>query len=115
MKRITLTLLSIFLITPCFANIHIQSGAVEAVIKQKISGADAQVAALSEYNAQIKNAGGQNAGIPASGIWQVCTKAGWDISKPDGQSKCQDFGNTLMMIVLKWNVSVHLMKNIEIF
>lgn len=96
MKRITLTLLSIFLITPCFANIHIMRETVEAVIKQKISGADAQVAALSEYNAQIKNAGGQNAGIPADGIWQVCTKAGWDISKPDGESKCRDFGNTLM-------------------
>ncbi|MCQ2599441.1 MAG: hypothetical protein MJ187_03640 [Alphaproteobacteria bacterium] len=96
MKRITLALLSVFLITPCFANIHISSNGVEITVKQKISGADAQVAALAEYNAQIKNAGGTNAGIPASGVWQVCKAAGWDITKPDGESKCQDFVNALM-------------------
>lgn len=96
MKRMTLALLSVFLITPCFANIHISSNGVEITVKQKISGADAQVAALAEYNAQIKNAGGQNAGIPAAGVWQVCKAAGWDITKPDGESRCQDFVNALM-------------------
>ena len=94
MKRITCALLSLFMITPCFANIHIRSEAVESVIKQKIPGQDAQVAALAEYNAQVKKA--NNAGIPASGIWQVCKAAGWNTQTADGEAKCRDFGNTLM-------------------
>lgn len=95
MKRITWALLSLFMFTPCFANIHIRSESVESVIKQKISDTDAQVAALAEYNAQVENVG-RNNGIPAAGIWQVCKAAGWDINTPDGESKCRDFGNTLM-------------------
>lgn len=102
MKKLICALLSVFLITPCMANIHIRSEAVEAVIKQKISNPDTQVAALAEYNAQIKNAGGKNAGVPAAGIWSVCTAAGWDIKTADGKSKCTDFGNTLMKYAT-WN------------
>ena len=104
MKRLICALLSPFLITPCLGsvNIHIKSEAVETVIKQKISGADAQIAALAEYNAQIKNAGGKNAGVPAQGIWSVCTAAGWDITKADGKSKCRDFSSTLMRYAT-WN------------
>lgn len=102
MKKLVCALLSVFLITPCMANIHIRSEAVEAVIKQKISNPDAQVAALAEYNAQIKNAGGKNAGVPAAGIWSVCTAAGWNIKTADGKSKCTDFGNTLMKYAT-WN------------
>ena len=95
MKRIAPALLSVFIITPCMANIHIRSEVVETVIKQKISDADAQIAALAEYNAQVKNAGGTS-GIPAAGIWSVCTAAGWDTKTTDGKTKCTDFGNTLM-------------------
>lgn len=102
MKKLICALLSVLLITPCMANIHIRSEAVEAVIKQKISNLDAQVAALAEYNAQIKNAGGKNAGVPAAGIWSVCTAAGWDIKTVDGKSKCTDFGNALMKYA-NWN------------
>ena len=94
MKRITCALLSLFIITPCFANIHIHSEIVESVITQKIPDRDAQVAAAAEYNAQVKKA--NNAGIPASGIWQVCKAAGWDTQTADGETKCRDFGNTLM-------------------
>ena len=94
MKKITCALLSLFMITPCFANIHIRSEAVESVIKQKIPGQDAQVAAAAEYNAHVKKA--NNAGIPASGIWQVCKAVGWNTQTADGEAKCRDFGNTLM-------------------
>lgn len=76
------------------ANIHIYSGTVETVVKQKFTGTDAQIAAVAEYNAQVEKA--NNAGMPASGIWSVCKAGGWDITKPDGESKCRDFGNTLL-------------------
>ena len=95
MKRLICAFLSVFLITPCMANIHIRSEVVESVIKEKIDGTDAQVAALSEYNAQIKKAGGKN-GIPAAGVWSVCKAAGRDIKAKDGELKCRDFGNTLL-------------------
>lgn len=95
MKQIICALLSIFLITPCMANIHIHSEIVEAVIKQKIDGTDAQIAALTEYNAQIKNAGGKDAGVPAAGIWSVCKAIGWNSNTTEGKSKCNDFRNTL--------------------
>ncbi len=94
MKKITFVLLSMLLITPCTANIHIYSETVKTVVKQKFTTPDAQVAAVAEYNAQVKKA--NNAGIPASGIWSVCKAGGWDITKPDGESKCRDFGNTLL-------------------
>ena len=94
MRKITFVLLSMFLITPCTANIHVYSETVKTVVKQKFITPDAQVAAVAEYNAQVKKA--NNAGIPASGIWSVCKAGGWDITKPDGESKCRDFGNTLL-------------------
>ncbi len=101
MKKLFAVLFSILCILPCMANIHIRSEAVETVIKQKITDTDAQIAALAEYIAQIKNAG-TNAGIPASGVWSVCVAAGWDIKTQEGKSKCVDFGNALIKYA-NWN------------
>ena len=96
MKKLICALLSIFVITPCLANIHINSTAVTDAIAKHFPDPDARNAAHAEYNAQIKNAGGEHAGIPASGVWQVCKAAGLDITKYDGESKCRAFDDELI-------------------
>ena len=93
MKKIALTLLSLFLITPCLANIHINPSTVESVVKEFVP-ADKVVSVISEYNNQLKASNG--AGISAQALWDICTIAGWDIKQPNGKSQCQKFVNTMV-------------------
>ncbi len=93
MKKIALTLLSLFFITPCLANIHINPSTVESVVKEFVP-AEKQFSVISEYNNQIKQSNGT--GISAQKLWNICAIAGWDIKKSDGKSQCQKFVNTLV-------------------
>lgn len=93
MKKIALTLLSMFLITPCLANIHINPSTVESVVKEFVP-ADKVVSVISEYNNQLKQSNGT--GISAQKLWNICAIAGWDIKKPNGKSQCQKFVNALV-------------------
>ena len=93
MKKIALTLLSLFLITPCLANIHINPSTVESVVKEFVP-ADKVVSVISEYNNQLKSSNG--AGISAQKLWNICAIAGWDIKQPSGKSQCQKFVNALV-------------------
>ena len=93
MKKIALTLLSLFLITPCLANIHINPSTVESVVKEFVP-ADKMVSVISEYNNQLKQSNGT--GISAQALWDICAIAGWDIKQPSGKSQCQKFVNTMV-------------------
>ena len=93
MKKIALTLLFLFLITPCLANIHINPSTVESVVKEFVP-ADKAVSVLSEYNNQLKQSNGT--GISAQKLWNICAIAGWDIKQPSGKSQCQKFVNALV-------------------
>lgn len=93
MKKIALTLLSLFLITPCLANIHINPSTVESVVKEFVP-ADKVVSVISEYNNQLKQSNGT--GISAQKLWNICAIAGWDIKQPNGKSQCQKFVNALV-------------------
>ena len=93
MKKMALTLLSLFLITPCLANIHINPSTVESVVKEFVP-ADKVVSVISEYNNQLKQSNGT--GISAQKLWNICAIAGWDIKKPNGKSQCQKFVNALV-------------------
>ncbi len=93
MKKIALTLLTLFLITPCLANIHINPSTVESVVKEFVP-ADKVVSVISEYNNQLKQSNGT--GISAQKLWNICAIAGWDIKKPNGKSQCQKFVNALV-------------------
>ena len=94
MKKIALTLLSLFLITPCMANIHIDPKMVAAVIKKMVP-AEKVNATITSYNTQLKASrvagGGAIQGISANRLWNVCAAAGWDIKKPAGKQSCQNF------------------------
>lgn len=93
MKKIALTLLSLFLITPCLANIHINPSTVESVVKEFVP-TDKVVSVISEYNNQLKQSNGT--GIAAQKLWNICAIAGWDIKQPSGKSQCQKFVNTMV-------------------
>ncbi len=93
MKKIALTLLSLFLITPCLANIHINPSTVESVVKEFVP-ADKVVSVISEYNNQLKQSNGT--GISAQKLWNICAIASWDIKQPSGKSQCQKFVNALV-------------------
>ncbi len=94
-KKIALTLLSLFLVTPCLANIHINPNTVVAVIKEMVP-ADKVNATITSYNTQLKASrvagGGATQGISAKRLWNVCAAAGWDVKKPAaGKQSCQKF------------------------
>ncbi len=93
MKKIALTLLSLFLITPCLANIHINPSTVESVVKEFVP-ADKVVSVISEYNNQLKQSNGT--GISAQKLWNICAIAGWDIKQASGKSQCQKFVNAMV-------------------
>lgn len=93
MKKIALALLSLFLTTPCLANIHINPSTVESVVKEFVP-ADKMVSVISEYNNQLKQSNGT--GISAQKLWNICAIAGWDIKQPSGKSQCQKFVNALV-------------------
>ena len=93
MKKIALTLLPLFLITPCLANIHINPSTVESVVKEFVT-TDKVVSVISEYNNQLKQSNGT--GISAQALWNICVIAGWDIKQPSGKSQCQKFVNALV-------------------
>lgn len=93
MKKIALTLLTLFLITPCLANIHINPSTVESVVKEFVP-ADKVVSVISEYNNQLKQSNGT--GISAQKLWNICAIAGWDIKQASGKSQCQKFVNAMV-------------------
>lgn len=98
MKKITLAFLSIIIASPAFANIHINGKVATAVIKEHVP-ADKLNATLTAYNNVLKKSGvgSMRYGISASGLWDVCAAAGWDI-KPKGgtgYNKCNAFVKAL--------------------
>lgn len=93
MKRITLTLLSMFLIMPCLANIHINPDTVASVVQEFVP-ADKVVPTVSEYKVLLEASNGT--GISAQKLWNICAIAGWNIKQPSGKSQCQKFVNTLV-------------------
>ena len=67
MRKITFAFLSMLLITPCMANIHIKPDAVTEVVAKHFP--NKQVECIREYNAQVKASNG--AGIAASKLWTL--------------------------------------------
>ncbi|MBO7066752.1 MAG: hypothetical protein J6W40_03970 [Alphaproteobacteria bacterium] len=92
MKRLTCALLSVLLITPCMANVHIDADTVVATIGEYFP--DKQTECMREYNAQVKASDG--AGISAQKIWNVCATGGLDIQKPADKKRCLEFVNKLV-------------------
>ena len=75
------------------ANIHIDGSVVRTVILEQIDS-EHQLAATQEYEVQLKATGDST--MSASGLYKVCTAAGWDIGTPEGKTKCDKFVNTLL-------------------
>jgi len=97
MKKIALTFLLLIMVTPAFANIHINPDTVVAVIKQHVP-ADKVNPVIREYNAQLKASanGSTRFGIAANRLWNVCAAVGWNIKEPTGKQKCKTFVNALV-------------------
>ncbi len=102
MKKLIPVLLSLFILSPCMANIHISPVALNMVVYESVPS-DKRTAVLQEYKAQLEPS--PSDGISAQKLWNLCTAAGWDIKTSDGKSKCQDFVNTL---VRKSTISMHM-------
>lgn len=92
MKKITFALLSIFLVVPCMANIHINSEIVAEVVAKHFP--NKRLECIREYNAQVKASNG--AGIAASKLWNVCAAGGLDIKQSADKEKCRKFVNELV-------------------
>ena len=93
MKKILGAILMIFMILPCWANIHINPDVVKAVVKQHVDASNVN-ATVREYNAQVRASNGS--GIGAAKLWAVCSAAGWKIEQPTGKEKCTSFVNDLL-------------------
>ncbi len=93
MKKSLAFILGVMGTCPGMAAIHISSDVVHSTIVSHVP-ADYQVAAMERYNALVKDNGDN--GVPETGLWSVCTAAGWDIKNPDDKSKCQNFVNALV-------------------
>jgi hypothetical protein len=91
MRKITFTLLSIFFVLPCMANIHINPDAVTEVVAKHFP--NKQVECIREYNTQLKASNGS--GIAASKLWNVCAAGGLDVKQPADKEKCRTFVNEL--------------------
>lgn len=103
MKKLIPVLLSLFMLSPCMANIHISPAALNIAVYDSDVPADKRTAVLQEYKAQLEPS--PSDGISAQKLWNLCTAAGWDIKTSNGKSKCQDFVNTL---VRKSTISMHM-------
>ena len=91
MRKITFTLLSMFFVLPCMANIHINPDAVTEVVAKHFP--NKQVECIREYNTQLKASNGS--GIAASKLWNVCAAGGLDVKQPADKEKCRTFVNEL--------------------
>ena len=76
------------------ANIHIVGKKVEEIVLEHID-AEHRKAALKEYNVQLKATG--NYTMSATGLDKVCAAAGWDTTKPEGKTKCDNFVKALVL------------------
>ena len=88
--------LGVFMIPICGianANIYIEPDVAEQVFLSHVSP-EYQVPALQEYNAQLMTSGDSTMSV--SGLYRVCTAAGWDITQPDGKTKCNNFVQALL-------------------
>ena len=92
MKRIICVLLSLFLITPCLANIHINPDAVIEVVAKHFPKKQADC--IREYNKQLNASNGS--GIAAAKLWNVCAAGGLNIKQPVDKEKCRTFVNELI-------------------
>ena len=92
-KKILCTFLMIISCGIVHANIHIDGSVVRTVILEQIDN-EYQLAATQEYEAQLKATGDST--MSASGLYKVCTAAGWDIGIPEGKTKCDKFVNALL-------------------
>ena len=91
MRKITFTLLSMFFVLPCMANIHINPDAVTEVVAKHFP--NKQVECIREYNTQLKASNGS--GIAASKLWNVCAAGGLDVKQSADKEKCRTFVNEL--------------------
>lgn len=88
--------LGVFMMLVCSlanANIYINADVAKQAILNHIAPAY-QVSALQEYNTQLKASGDSTMSV--SGLYKVCTAAGWDITQPDGKNKCNNFVQALL-------------------
>ena len=95
-KMIKKILCAFLMIISCgivHANIHIDGSVARTVILEQIDN-EYQLAATQEYESQLKATGDST--MSASGLYKVCTAAGWDIGTPEGKTKCDKFVNALL-------------------
>ena len=93
MRKLFCAFLMMFISVFAHANIHIDGEVAKQVILEQIE-ASYQSAALDVYNQQLESSGDYT--ISASGLYQVCIAAGWDIKMPDGKTKCDSFVKSLL-------------------
>lgn len=93
MKRLLVAFFMMLVVSPVFADIHISSDVVLEIMQKHIPE-DNLVSALTEYNAQVKKNNGK--GLPVTGLWYVCSAAGWDIEKSSDKTKCENFATELV-------------------
>ncbi len=93
MKKTLCAFLMILVSGIANANIHIDGKKAREIVLKHIDQ-EHQVPALQEYNVQLKATG--NFTMSAAGLYKVCTAAGWDIVKPEGKTKCEDFVKALV-------------------
>ncbi|MDW2994655.1 MAG: hypothetical protein R8N24_01335 [Alphaproteobacteria bacterium] len=93
MRKIFCAFLMMFISVFAHANIHIDGNVAKQVILSHID-TTYQSAALDVYNQQLESSGDYT--ISASGLYQVCIAAGWDIKMPDGKTKCDSFVKSLL-------------------
>ncbi len=92
-KKILFGFLLLFACGGANANIYIDADVAQNTILKHIDS-EHQVAALQEYNNQLKSSGDST--ISASGLYKVCIAAGWDISQYEGKLKCDAFVTELI-------------------
>lgn len=92
-KKILFGFLLLFACGGANANIYIDADVAQDTILKHIDS-EHQVAALQEYNNQLKSSGDST--ISASGLYKVCIAAGWDISQYEGKLKCDAFVTELI-------------------
>ena len=93
MRKLFCAFLMMFISVFAHANIHIDGEVAKQVILSHID-TTYQSAALDVYNQQLESSGDYT--ISASGLYQVCIAAGWDIKMPDGKTKCDSFVKSLL-------------------
>lgn len=92
MKKFLIAILSLFLASPSFALIKLNTPDIRAVVESRVDAAH-QTNVLTAWLALVEENGG---GLVGSDMWLICEKAGWNIRQATGKSKCQAFVSDLL-------------------